>query len=66
MTAVLVIVMWVALAVVTSLLVVGAVRNRDVVEWPGCTHRAPNGGQDVLCAHFGCPDDPNWRGDGCR
>lgn len=25
-----------------------------------CTHN------DSLCSKFGCPDDPNWKGDGCK
>ena len=25
-----------------------------------CTHN------DSLCDKYGCPDDPNWKGDGCK
>lgn len=21
---------------------------------------------DSLCNQYGCPDDPNWKGDGCK
>jgi hypothetical protein len=27
-----------------------------------CTH-GPN---NLLCKMYGCPDDPDWRGDGCK
>lgn len=33
-----------------------------------CTHKdfTEPDKQDRLCAKYGCPGDPNWRGDGCR
>lgn len=31
-----------------------------------CTHVGPTGEPDRLCQMYGCPDDPNWTGDGCR
>ncbi len=29
----------------------------------GCTHVGTDGERDQLCARFGCPDDPAWKGD---
>ena len=31
-----------------------------------CPHKDPiTGTQDRLCRKWGCPDDPDWKGDGC-
>lgn len=37
-----------------------------------CTERRPPRSKyvcehnDSLCRRYGCPDDPNWKGDGCK
>jgi hypothetical protein len=33
-----------------------------------CPHAAEyeTVGVPNMCRKYGCPDDPNWRGDGCR
>lgn len=31
-----------------------------------CPHKGPDGKQDPLCRKYGCPEDPAWKGDGCK
>jgi hypothetical protein len=63
------------IAIATSPLVfMGVVAIKDVLQTnfglhARSTQRGPfkcPHGDDLLCRKYGCPDDPNWKGDGCR